>query len=465
MHIELRPIDSIRPYDQNPRRNDAAVEAVASSIQTYGFRQPIVVDHEGVIVVGHTRWKAARHLGLAEVPVHVARDLTPEQARAYRVADNRLNEIAEWDSDLLPLELAELKALDIDLGLLGFGDEELAEIMAPKGNPGLTDPDDVPAPPDEATTRPGDLWILGEHRLLCGDSGSPSDLDRLLEGKPVHLVNTDPPYNVAVEPRSNNAIAAGNSTFTSGQKMHLQSFDKERRGGAAGKATHAKLRPKDRQLANDALKPEEFAQVLDAWFGNLDRVLAPGRAFYIWGGYSNHLNYRLALEKTALFFSQCIVWWKDHRVLGRKDFMSDHEWAYYGWKSGAAHQFLGPNNVGDVWQVKKVNPQSMVHLTEKPVELAARAMAYSSRPGEHVLDLFGGSGSTLIAAEQQGRRAFLMELDTLYCDVIVQRWEAFTGRKAERVASPDTARTPAASAAGAGVETEVEDDAERAVAR
>jgi hypothetical protein len=189
------------------------VEAVANSIKTYGFRQPIVVDKDGVIVVGHTRWKAAKHLGMTEVPVHVAHDLTPEAARAYRVADNKLNEIAEWDSERLPLELAELKDAGIDLGLLGFDAGELAEIMAPQGNPGVTDPDDVPAPPDAATTKPGDLWIMGNHRLLCGDSASAADLDRLMDGQRVHLLNTDPPYNVKVEPRSNNAIVAGLSSF------------------------------------------------------------------------------------------------------------------------------------------------------------------------------------------------------------------------------------------------------------
>jgi DNA modification methylase len=323
--------------------------------------------------------------------------------------------------------------MDFDLSTLGWSAEELDELLAPAGNEGLTDPDEIPAPPNEATTKPGDIWVLGNHRLMCGDSAKAEDLDRLLDGARIHLVNTDPPYNVAVEPRSNNAIAAGNSSFSSGQKMHLQKFDKER--GAGGKATHAVLRPKDRQLANDALSEVDFDAILLKWFGNIDRVLLPGRAFYIWGGYSNHLNYRLAMRQYELHFAQCIVWWKDHRVLGRKDFMSDHEWSYYGWKRGAAHQFFGPNNIGDVWQVKKVSSQNMVHLTEKPVELAARAISYSSKPGENVLDLFGGSGSTLIACEQHGRRAHLMELDPLYCDVIVQRWQSFAGKKAERCAA------------------------------
>lgn len=427
MQIELKPIDSLKPYGRNPRKNDSAVDAVARSLTAFGFRQPIVVESESVIVVGHTRYKAALKLGLKHVPVHVAHDLTSEQARAYRLADNQTASIADWDMELLPIELGELKNLNFDLSLLGWEPEELSEIMAPPANPGLCDPDEVPAPPESATTQAGDLWILGEHRLLCGDSAKPEDVDRLLNGASIHLINSDPPYNVAVEPRSNNAIAAGNSSFASGQKMHLQKYDKER--GAGGKPTHTRLRAKDRQLANDAVSPEQFDLLLASWFGNMSRVLLPGRGFYIWGGYSNHLNYRRALEQTELYFSQCVVWWKDHRVLGRKDFMSDHEWCYYGWKSGAAHQFFGPNNIGDVWQVKKVSSQQMVHLTEKPVELAARAIAYSSKPGENVLDLFGGSGSTLIACEQQGRRAFLMELDPLYADTILLRWSAFAGKE------------------------------------
>ena len=443
MQIEIRPLSRIKPYDRNPRRNDHAVNAVAASIERFGFRQPIVVDKDGVIIVGHTRFKAAVKLGLQAVPVHVAAELTPEQTRALRIADNKSADIATWDDALLASELAALESLSIDASDLGFTDNELTQIFAPAPTESAVDPDDVPAPPDEPVTKRGDVWLLGEHRLMCGDSASTSDVDVLLAGNMVQLVHCDPPYNVSVEPRSNNAIAAGNSSFTSGQKMHLQKFDKERMGGA--KPTHTKLRAKDRQLANDALPPEEFDKLLRAWFGNLDRALEPGRAFYVWGGYSNHLNYRLALQGTELYFSQCIVWWKDHRVLGRKDFMSDHEWAYYGWKSGSAHVFLGPHNVGDVWQVTKVNARDMVHLTEKPVELATRAMTYSSRPGERVLDLFGGSGSTLIAAEMLGRRALLMELDPLYCDVIIKRWQTFTGKKAHRVAREHSATEKAAS--------------------
>jgi len=444
MKIELRPLAEIKPYEKNPRINDAAVEAVARSIREFGFRQPIVVDADGVIVVGHTRWKAAAKLGLDKVPVHVARELTPEQAKAYRIADNKTADLATWDLELLPGELAELQALDVDLSLLGFGEDELAELLDPGVKQGLTDPDDVPEPPDEAITQPGDLWVMGEHRLLCGDSGVAADVNRLLDGQPIHLVNTDPPYNVKVEPRSNNAIAAGNSSFSllKSQQLtqavdatrgarglhHHQAFDVARQG--AKHATHKKLRPKDRPLANDFVSDEAFDQMLHAWFGNIARVLAPGRAAYIWGGYANIANYPPVLKACGLYFSQTIIWHKNWPVLTRKDFMGDHEWCFYTWREGAAHVFLGPNNATDVWSVKKINPQQMEHLTAKPAELAVRAMQYSSRAGENVLDLFGGSGSTMIAAEQTGRRAYLMELDSLYCDVICDRFQRFSGKPA-----------------------------------
>jgi DNA modification methylase len=245
-----------------------------------------------------------------------------------------------------------------------------------------------------------------------------------LDGQTIQLCNTDPPYNVKVEPRSKAAIAAGNSSFTS----------YERQPGAVhhNGESAKKLRAKDRPLENDFVSDEEFDRLLHAWFGNIARVLDPGRGFYVWGGYSNCGNYPPVLKAHELYFSQAIIWDKEHPVLSRKDYMGAHEWCFYGWREGAAHQFYGPNNATDLWHVKKINPSKMVHLTEKPVELAVRAMQYSSLPGENVLDLFGGSGSTLIAAEQTNRKAFLMELDPPYCDVIVERFEKFTGKKAER---------------------------------
>jgi DNA modification methylase len=435
----MMKIEEVIPYDKNPRVNDSAVDAVAKSLKEFGFRQPVVVDEHNVIVVGHTRWKAAKQLGLEKIPVHVAKDLTAEQARAYRIADNQTASIADWDMTLLPTELVALQELDFDLGLLGFSTDELAKIMGDYAEEGLTDPDDIPAPPDEATTQPGDIWILGDHRLMCGDSSLEADVDRLLDGATIQLVNTDPPYNVKVEPRSNNAIAAGNSSF-SAPKTHHQNFDLARHPEKS-KPTQKKLRAKDRALLNDFVSDAEFDRLLTAWFGNMSRVLEPGRGFYIWGGYANVANYPPVLKAMGMYFSQSIIWDKQHPVLTRKDFMGAHEWCFYGWKEGAAHPYFGPNNATDLWHVKKINPQSMVHLTEKPVELAVRAIQYSSRPGENVLDLFGGSGSTLIACEQTGRKAFLMELDQLYCDVIVTRFEQFTGKKAERLPSVANCQT------------------------
>jgi len=429
MKIQLRKVSEIKPYANNPRINDQAVEAVAASIREFGFRQPIVVDENGVIVVGHTRYKAALKLGLEKVPVHVATGLTEAQIKAYRLADNQCASLSDWDYDRLPLELAELQKMDVDLKLTGFSAEELLRLLEPATPEGLVDPDQIPEPPDEPVTRRGDLWVLGKHRLLCGDSGKAEEVDRLLDGAAIHLVNTDCPYNVRLEPRSNNAIAAGLSSF-SGTKHH-QALDLARHPKKA-RPTGKKLRAKDRPLANDFVSDQEFDRLLHCWFGNLARVLEPGRSYYCWGGYANCTNYPPVLKAVGLHFSQAIIWVKEHPVLTRKDFMGNHEWCFYGWREGAAHRFFGPDNVTDVWSVKKVNPQNMIHLTEKPVELAVRALEYSSRRGENVLDLFAGSGSTLIAAERTGRRAFLMELDALYCDIIVTRWERFTGKQARR---------------------------------
>ncbi len=449
MKIEMKALSAIKPYEKNPRSNDAAVDAVAKSINDFGFRQPIVVDGELVIVCGHTRWKAATQLGLESVPVHVANDLTVDQARAYRLADNRSGEMAQWDRGLLETELEALHELGYavsELAAFGFDDAQLAELSA-IGLGSETDPDVIPEPPDEPITQRGDLWILGDHRLLCGDSSKADDVDRLCESVQVHMANTDPPYNVAVEPRSNNAIVAGLSTFPASATKattHQQKRDLARHPEKS-KPTTKKLRAKDRPLANDFMDDETFAIMLRAWFGNLARVLTPGRAFYCWGGYANIANYPSAFQESGLYFSQSIIWHKLHPVLGRKDFMGDHEWCFYGWREGSAHQFFGPKNVPDVWPIKKVNPQSMVHLTEKPVELASRAMEFSSKRGERVLDLFGGSGSTLMAAEQMGRCALLMEIDPAYCDVIVERWEGFTGKKAKRIGTTDN--TPIAAGA------------------
>ena len=234
-----------------------------------------------------------------------------------------------------------------------------------------------------------------------------------------------------VEPRSNNAIAAGNCSFS--RNKHHQKFDVERHPEKS-KPTQKKMRAKDRPLENDFVSDEEFDVMLHAWFGNIARVLLlPGRVGVHLGRIRERSELPADVARLAFTSRQAIIWDKEHPVLTRKDFMGAHEWCFYSWKEGAAHKFYGPNNATDLWHVKKINPQKMIHLTEKPVELAVRAIQYSSVTGENVLDLFGGSGSTLIACEQTGRKAFLMEFDPPYCDVIVQRWEKFTGKKAERV--------------------------------
>ena len=423
----------------NPRTHDAAnLTAIQGSLAQFGQLEPLVVNRRSqppVVLGGNGRLQAALALGWKYLAVCYV-DVDEPTAHAIAIALNRTAELGGWDTEALHHLLQNLAA-GMDPRLDAMMADLAGEHPAVKTTDGLTDPDAVPEPPDQPQTQPGDLWLLGRHRLLCGDSSQAADVDRLLDGTVIHLVNTDPPYNVKVEPRSNNAIAAGLSSF---ETTHHQKLDVERHPGKA-KPTQKKLRARDRPLANDFVSDTEFDRLLHAWFGNIARVLVPGGAFYIWGGYANCANYPPVLKACQLYFSQAIIWLKEHPVLTRKDYMGNHEWCFYGWREGAGHKFYGPTNAVDVWPIKKVNPQSMVHLTEKPVELARRAIEYSSRPNGNVLDLFGGSGSTLIAAEQTGRPAFLMELDPLYCDVIVARYEQFTGQKAARLAHPESTTT------------------------
>jgi DNA modification methylase len=412
------------PY--NPRTiSDHDLEALARSMAAFGVVEPVVVNRRtGRIVGGHQRVKAAQALGIEQLPVvHV--DLDESQEKQLNLALNRIS--GEFDLEKLSDILRELEADGVDLDLTGFTTAEIDDLIRGMEPPveGLTDPNLVPEPLDEPTTQPGDLIYLGSHRLLCGDSSDLDQVKEVLGDERIHVVNMDPPYNVAVEPRSNNAIAAAGKSRTHHQGLDLARFpDKSTPTG--------KMRARDRTLENDFLSDEEFAKLLRGWFKNAAWALEPGRAFYFWGGYANVANYPPAIAEAGLYFSQTIIWFKEWPVLTRKDFMGNHEWAFYGWKQGAAHYFNpGITNAPDVWRVKKVNPASMVHLTEKPVELAERALTYSSRKGENVLDLFGGSGSTLIAAERLGRRAFLMEIDPAYCDVIVRRWQEYTGQEAE----------------------------------
>jgi len=456
MQIEMLPIESVREYERNPRTiSDEAVAAVARSIESFGFKIPVIVDADNVLIAGHTRVRAARTLGHATVPAIRADDLTPEQVRAFRIADNQLASLTTWDIALLPVELTALQALDFDLASLGFPPAELDRLLGATPNTGLCDVDAVPEPPEQPTSRPGDVWLLGHHRLMCGDSASVADVDHLLDGAPIHFCNTDPPFNVKVEPRSNNAIASGNSSFTAPKKKrtHHQSFDLKRHPEKAT-PTSKRMRAKDRPLTNDFMPDADFQKLLHAWFANIARVLLPGHGFFIWGGYSNLGNFPPVLAAHELYFSQAIVWHKLHPVLTRKDFLGAFEVAFYGWRSGAAHRFFGPTNAQDLWQIQKEAPTKTVHLTQKPVELAARAIEYCSQPGENVLDLFGGSGSTLIACEQTGRRCIMMEIDAQYADVIRLRWESFSGKKAELLSPGPASASPAPGPASGGAPAE-----------
>jgi DNA modification methylase len=432
--VEVWPVTRLRALDRNPRLHSTEqVARIAESIAQFGFLAPAIVDEKrGVVLAGNGRLAAAVSLGLSEIPVVPVGHLSEAQQKAYVIADNRIGLDATWDNETLAQYFAEIEALGLDVASSTFFSEaEIDAIIAEfEDENAMADEVEAPLPPEDPVTRAGDLWALGDHRLLCGDAGNAEDVDRLLAGAPIHLANCDPPYNVNVEPRSNNARAAGSTALpaiTKG-KAHLQGFDDARTGQV--KPTTARMRPKDRVLDNDFMSDEEFDAMLRTWFGNIARVLLPGRAFYLWGGYANWANYCDALSVCGLRFAQGITWVKHHPVLGRKDFMNDCEHAWYGWREGAGHKWFGPNNATNVWEVRKVNHQSMVHLTQKPIELATRAMIYSSRRGENVLDLFGGSGSTLIGAEETGRHAYLMELDAAYCDVIVQRWQEATGKAA-----------------------------------
>jgi DNA modification methylase len=434
---ELRrvPASQLRPNPKNWRTHPSAQRnALKALLAELGYCDALLArelaDGTLELIDGHLRAETTPD---QEVPVLIV-DVTAEEADKLLLTLDPLAGLAQANVDQLTALLAsvdtESEAVQALLTELAAG--EVTRFPPPEKFLGLTDPDAIPEPPDQPTTRRGDLWLLGRHRLLCGDSSRAEDVDRLVNGSQIDLLFTDPPYNVRVEPRSNNAIAAGLSSFQGPQ--HHQALDLSRHPDKA-KATRKKLRAKDRPLENDFLSDEQFQQKLHAWFGNAARVLKPGGTFYAFGGYANLANYPPVLQACGLYFSQGIVWNKLHPVLVRKDFMGCFELIFYGWRQGAGHQFYGPPNALDLWEVKKINPQNMIHLTEKPVELAARALDYSSQPGDTVLDLFGGSGSTLIAAEQAGRRALLMELDALYCDVLVTRFEQFTGKKAERVAA------------------------------
>ena len=428
---ETKDLDDLENFQGDLKKlTKQNAERLRKEILELGFSEPISVwQQDGVnyILNGHQRVTVLQTLakeGYEIPPLPVSVVHAESYAEAKRKVLALTSQYGQVTEDGLAEFLAEAE-IGLEEAMASFSFPEI-DLEALRLELEVTE-DQVPEPPDDPITTPGELIELGCHRLLCGDAGNPEHVDRLLEGATIQLANCDPPYNVNVEPRSSTAIAAGQSSYPDlSRKMHHQGFDVAR-GVTDPKKARKKMRAKDRPLQGDFVTDEEFAKRLRSWFQQIARVLEPGRAFYIWGGYANVGNYPPALKECGFYFRQAIIWVKEHAVLTRKDYMGNHEWCFYGWREGAAHKFFGPNNVPDVWSVKKVNPAAMVHLTEKPVELAVRAIQYSSRSGENVLDLFGGSGSTLIAAEQTGRRAFLMEIDPLYCDVIVRRYYNFVG--------------------------------------
>ncbi len=386
MEIIQMKIADVIPYERNPRINENAVEAVAESIKEFGWHSPIIVDEHNIIICGHTRLRAAERLGLETVPVHIAEGLTPEQVKAYRIADNRTGEIAEWDYDLLPLELADLQQADFDLSLLGFDAAELDKML--NGGEtvavGMTDPDEVPETPDEPVSKRGEMYQLGAHKLICGDATDRDDLDALMAGEKADLLLQDPPYNVAYE------------------------------GGTAEHLT----------IQNDNMDDAAFFNFLTAAFTNAVEVMEPGASYYIFHADSEGYNFRGSCRAAGLQVRQCLIWKKDSLVLGRQDYLWIHEPILYGWKDGAAHRWESDRTQTTVLEFDRPK-KSELHPTTKPVEMLIYLIQNSSLSGELVLDCFGGSGSTLIAAEQTGRKAYLMELDEKYCDVIRKRWAEF----------------------------------------
>lgn len=395
--VEMWPIDRPKPYERNPRRNDAAVEKVAASIREFGWDSAIVVDRDGVIIAGHTRLKAAKRLGLAEVPVIVRADLTPEQARALRLADNKTGELAEWDEALLGEELAALAAAEVDMAAFGF------DLSAPIGTEGQTDEDAVPEPPPEPVSRRGAVYALGRHRLMCGDSTSAEDFARLMGGEKADMVFTDPPYNVSIGDR--------NAAINREGKKHGQ----RNLGGRI-----------ETNIEGDTFASDEEAGEL-LWrpaFQNLADNAKDEAAIYVTmpqGG--THMM--MMMMRGSWQVKHELMWLKSQPTfsMGRLDYDYQHEPICYGWKK--SHRFFGAGSqTKSVWQFDKPK-QSKLHPTMKPVALVENAILNSSGDGEIVLDAFLGSGTTVLACEKTGRVCYGMELNPHYCDVIRKRWAEF----------------------------------------
>jgi site-specific DNA-methyltransferase (adenine-specific) len=390
--IEWIGLDKLIPYAKNSRTHDEAqISQIAASIKEFGFNNPVLIDPDDGIIAGHGRILAARKLGLSEAPCIRLGHLSDTQRKAYVIADNRLALNAGWDNQMLTLELQELDGESFDLSILGFEADELNALLNPtEENEGLTDEDAVPEVPEEPKTKPGDIYQLGRHRLMCGDSTSIDALEKLCNGQLVDMWLTDPPYNVAYE---------GGTGLT---------------------------------IKNDDMEDDEFRQFLRDSYTAANAVMKPGAVFYIWHADLEGYNFRGAAKDAGWTVRQCLIWKKSSLVMGRQDYHWRHEPCLYGWKDGAGHLWAADRKQTTILEFEKPSKNGE-HPTMKPVALFAYQMQNNTKGGDIVLDSFGGSGTTMIAAEQHGRVAYLMELDPKYCDVIVKRWEGFTGKKAELV--------------------------------
>ena len=380
MKIKNTDINDIKAYDKNPRNNANSIDKVADSIAEFGFRQPIVVDEDMIVLAGHTRLLASKQLGLKKVPVHIAEGLTNAQKKAYRIMDNKSSEDSEWDKDLLNLEIKDLIEDNYDLNMTGFTPEQIdaLSVLTESILEGETDEDSVPEPPKEPKSKLGDIYELGHHRLMCGDSISIDDVDKLMDGKKADMVFTDPPYNVAFNGRSGK-------------------FD---------------------VIKNDDLEENEFNNFIDSFLSILEILKV--ETYYICCNWAFYGVLQLKLKPKS-----CIVWAKNVFGLGR-GYRHQHEFILF---NGNIKKEI--TNESDLWSIAKDSKYK--HPTQKPAELAKRAINNSSNEGNIVLDLFGGSGSTLIASEATARKCYMMELDPIYVDVIVKRWEDFTGKKAKLI--------------------------------
>ena len=388
MKITQKKVESLIPYINNSRtHSDEQVAQIAGSIKEFGWTNPILVDGDNGIIAGHGRLLAARKLGYKEVPTIELKDLTETQKKAYIIADNRLALNAGWDNELLTIELNDLLADGFALELLGFDPKELNALLEPEVIEGLTDEDAVPDVPDEPTTKLGDIYQLGNHRLMCGDSTSIDAVTKLTNGQGVDMLLTDPPYNVAYE------------------------------GGTKEKLT----------IQNDSMGNDQFRQFLRDAFVTADAVMKKGAVFYIWHADSEGYNFRGACDDAGWKVRQCLIWKKSSMVMGRQDYHWKHEPCLYGWKDGAGHLWAADRKQTTILEFEKPH-RNGEHPTMKPVALFEYQMLNNTKGGDLVLDLFGGSGTTMLAAEKHGRHAYLMELDPKYCDVIVKRWENFTGK-------------------------------------